>query len=254
MVDAGGSDAATDGGGDAGPAPCPQAGGTTMIRVPAGFCIDTREVTRAQYAAWLATSPSTAAQPSYCQFNQTFQPGATCFTSGSVCMGVNCGDQPQVCIDWCDAYAYCTAMGKRLCGKIGGGALGVGVAALDPLQSEWLNACTSGATLDWPYGPSAVAGTCNTSSQTTTPVGSLPGCQSKTPGFAGVFDMVGNVWELDGACAGPVDGQDMCIFRGGSFDIISSSSQTDKGCGTGYAYAAHRGDSSASIGFRCCAD
>ena len=31
-------------------------------------------------------------------------------------------ERPVVCVDWCDAQAYCRAAGKRLCGRIQTGA------------------------------------------------------------------------------------------------------------------------------------
>ena len=36
---------------------CPGTGGPAMVKLPEGYCIDSTEVTRAQYAAWLATNP-----------------------------------------------------------------------------------------------------------------------------------------------------------------------------------------------------
>jgi formylglycine-generating enzyme required for sulfatase activity len=244
-------------GGAGGPPPCPAVDGMTMVRVPAGFCIDTTEVTRAQYGAWLARSPSTAGQSTSCASNTTFQPNALCMASDYVCGGVNCDSHPQVCVDWCDASAYCTGVGKRLCGRMGGGALGAMAAALSPTESEWVHACTAGATSDWPYGPSAIADRCNTTIdryQGTTPVGSLGDCTSAAAGFAGIFDMVGNVWEMQDACDGKGD-DSVCIYRGGSFaDATSTQSGTDRGCASSWAYAAQRENFDAELGFRCCAD
>jgi hypothetical protein len=44
-----------------------------------------------------------------------------------------CENSPQVCVDWCDAFAFCHAMGKRLCGALSGGS-----APYDhPSAGEW---------------------------------------------------------------------------------------------------------------------
>ncbi|MBN1605630.1 MAG: hypothetical protein JW940_03315 [Polyangiaceae bacterium] len=59
-----------------------------------------------------------------------------------VCQAPGCDDHPQVCVDWCDAYAYCKGVGKRLCGEIGGGPTDFGAYA-DVNQDPWYNACTS---------------------------------------------------------------------------------------------------------------
>ena len=244
-------------GGAAGTRACPAVAGMNMIRVPAGFCIDATEVTRAQYGAWLATTPSIADQRTSCAFNTSFEPNIACLTTEFVCSGLDCDNHPQVCIDWCDAAAYCAGAGKRLCGRIGGGALGATADALSASKSEWVYACTVGGSSGWPYGSAAISGRCNTKIETfrgTTPVGSLPGCESSLPAFTGLFDLVGNVWEFQDACESTSGATDLCVYRGGSFDLLSSASQSDQGCATSYSYNSLRGNSEGDVGFRCCAD
>jgi len=119
---------------------CMGNGGPSMVRLPQGYCIDTTEVTRAHYSAWLATTPSTALQIAECSWNTSFAPNPSCMTTASVCQS-NCSDHPQVCVDWCDAYSYCQAMGKRLCGKLGGGSNAFADYASASL-SQWYSACT----------------------------------------------------------------------------------------------------------------
>ena len=94
------------------PTSCPTAtGGPTLVPICGGYCIDSTEVTGAQYAAWLATNPSPASLPYYCSWKSTYN------------SGTGTQDYPVGSVDWCDAYGFCLGVGKRLCGKIGGGAL-----------------------------------------------------------------------------------------------------------------------------------
>jgi sulfatase modifying factor 1 len=201
----GGSPTGGTGGGCSGCLDLEQCFGTELcvalaVTIPGGFAIDATEVTRRQYESWLATGPSTSAQPTACSWNSTFAPAAACMQSASVCQGAGCDQHPQVCVDQCDAVAYCSAVGKRLCGRIGGGP-----GWYDPddaAQSQWQHACTSGGVNDFTYGTTSAAGACNdymTLSMTTVPVGSLPGCQSPVMEYAGIFDLIGNVeeWEND---------------------------------------------------------
>jgi len=88
-------------------------GGPAMVELPEGFCIDTTEVTRSQYEVWLATSPSTSGQISDCTCNDSYE--SSCPWGDPEWPPGSQGDHPVVCVDWCDAYAYCQAVGKHLC-------------------------------------------------------------------------------------------------------------------------------------------
>ena len=146
---------------------CPGTGGPTMVRLPEGYCIDSTEVTRGQYQAWLDMNPPTAGQISDCTWNTTFFPDATCMTSpfSTVRAAFMRGPARRTTrrCAWTGATPTRTAKrsGKRLCGKIGGGSNGVDDnlnAALD----QWYNACVSdGASNIYPYGNTYQPDYCN---------------------------------------------------------------------------------------------
>jgi formylglycine-generating enzyme len=76
-------------------------------------------------------------------------------------------------------------------------------------------------------------------------------CQSSVPGYTGVYDLSGNVFEWEDSCFGAQSGASTyCIRRGGSFCCGSGYMQ----CGDRAAGAAYDLRSSAHwfVGFRCC--
>jgi sulfatase modifying factor 1 len=237
-------------GGTGNSAGCPVTGGPSMVMLPEGYCIDSTEVTRAQYQAWLDANPSTDGQISDCTWNTTFAPDATCMSDEYVCQGSGCENHPQVCVDWCDAYAYCQAVGKRLCGKIGSGSNGYSDSGNADL-SQWYNACTSQGVNAFVYGNSFDRTACNgldypgTSLMTVT-VGTLSTCQSSVPGYSGVYDLIGNVAEWEDSCDGTTGETDQCRTRGASF----GASMIFLTCA--YNSPAPRNGSGEAAGIRCC--
>lgn len=234
---------------DAGRA-CPTGRGPTMVAVetPDGgsFCIDSTEVTNAQYRVYLNTSPRGVDQPQICAFNQQLEPKNTADYDRP-----ERADFPVVFVDWCDARAFCAWSGKRLCGKIGGGSLASDLERADPRLSQMGWACTKGATQLYPYGTSWVGDACNIATQTLRAVATTATCNG---GFPGVFDLVSNVGEWTDDCDATTGQNDACPannangYNAGGVEYRRTAERCDH-------FDPHfRGDSEGYIGFRCCAD
>ncbi|MBI5534843.1 MAG: SUMF1/EgtB/PvdO family nonheme iron enzyme [Deltaproteobacteria bacterium] len=217
-----------------------------LVAIPEGYSIDATEVTRAQYASWLATSPSESDQLPECAW-ATGQMG---FAEGHDPPGAE-GQLPVVMVSWCSAYAYCKGVGKRLCGRIGGGANSYDADA-DAAMSQWFNACSAHAQNDYPYGDTYDAQTCKGSQDGGSPVkvATFPGCQSSVAGYAGVYDLSGNAAEWEDSCSGATGTSDHCHQRGGSSQSQSASSLRCDG--TAASAASLRASRASWVGFRCC--
>jgi sulfatase modifying factor 1 len=251
--------------GDSGPAPVVDSGSAcqgndkpTMIRVGSGantFCIDTREVSVANYKEFLAAAVPPGNQPALCAWNTTFDPFRT---AAEIEAGTEAAPElPVTQVDWCDALAYCTWAGKYLCGRAENGKK-VGAVTdegLSDYQShQWMLACSAEARLRYPYGGVFDPARCNVKDRDAgklEPVGTLPGCIG---GFEGLHDMVGNVWEyFDGPCKdGGVDGgpeSDTCLLKGASY--LDLGDQNDCHLNSGPIRRDFHG---VNVGFRCCSD
>lgn len=225
-----------------------------MVWLPQDYCIDSTEVTMRQYQDWLDSIPPTTSQTGLCAGNG-FAPDDDCLAKNSAYHDAGVDDYPVVCVDWCDAHAYCQSVGKRLCGSIDGGLEDIGDATKAQV-SQWHNACISdGATNAYVYGVDYQPEACNgcydpdagniCPGGAPVPVGSMKNCQSSVPGYRGVFDLNGNVWEWEDSCLDPSSPEPQCAIRGGSF----RDGAPDCNDVTLTPFDQRWGN----IGFRCCA-
>ncbi len=205
------------------------------------YCIDATEVTNAQYAAFLATSPQSNPDPGPCSQETSLAPE---FGWPAAAQDSNL---PVVNVDWCDARAYCVSAGKKLCGAPGG-VSGSALDDKDPDTSLWYSACSSiGADL-FPYGNTFAAATCNgadAQNAKTLDVDLPASCINSDS--ASIFDMSGNVWEWEDACEDDTP-TGRCKLRGGSFRSNADSLT----CAAADLTA--RNSKFDDFGFRCCAE
>ena len=210
------------------------------------FCIDSTEVTKAQYAAFLAATGGGDAGglPAVCgpQNGPAGGGGRTprCNYDGTA----PTSSDPVSCVTWCDALAYCTWAGKRLCGAVAGGGETAWSTVDSPAFDEWAYACTHAGANAYPYGSAYQSGRCNDGNSGNT--GAIAtGTSTCIGGFPGIWDMSGNVGEWSNSCdAGTTN--TTCAVRGGSY---TTTDTTQLACGHN---ALGRTGSLAVVGFRCC--
>ncbi|HEY3500662.1 MAG TPA: SUMF1/EgtB/PvdO family nonheme iron enzyme, partial [Polyangiaceae bacterium] len=118
--------------------------GPNVVNIDGKFCIDSTEVTYAEYATFLASNPAPQTDDA-CSWN-TFVPSTGW-------PGTN-PQLPVAHVDFCDARGYCAWAGKRLCGEIGGGSFAFGAFPGNRLKTELYYACSHAGELNFPYGNS----------------------------------------------------------------------------------------------------
>lgn len=244
------SDAAPDSSSSSGP--CPSGRGPAMVEY-LGVCIDSTEVTKADYYAFLSEHP-TVKQDGPCVFNTTYAPGNPATDS----------DPPNVPmdgLDWCDARDFCAWSGKHLCGDVDGGPMHY------PENSfgAWYQVCSQGGLFNFPYSTlgseQAIDGACfvgdTDAAARPLPPKSFPLCDVAD---AGIYDMIGNSEEWANICAEANDITDdagdtvaeggapygYCLRLGGYFATLLG----DVDCRTRYALP--RDSTGPSV--RCCAE
>jgi len=235
--------------------PCPA--DMRLVRFAAGdaFCMDVREVSRAEYAEFTsaALSPAPVAalrDPTMCARKPSFAPGD----------GANCRAEfrtdaasslPITCVDLCDAMAYCSWKGRRVCG--GPSGVKLGPRRIDTPADEWLTACTERGARAFPYGDTFEP-VCNVASDALVSVDARDDCT--TP--SGITQLSGNVAEWVMQCR-TLEGVERCLVRGGEFRTQDLSTV---GCwlppegvdGTVPSMALTPLERSPGVGIRCCSD
>jgi formylglycine-generating enzyme required for sulfatase activity len=203
------------------------------------FWIDKTEVSNADYKAFLDAEKSKAGQqPAPCDWNTSYEPSCP-GAAGAGGTGVADDQLPVVCVDQCDAQAFCAwDGGKRLCATS---------AFKSDTNNEWLLACAGDGLRSYSYGNSADSQLCNGSDGagkgSPLDVGALSGCA--TP--QGVLDLSGNVSEWLDDCQPTKNQDDECVYRGGSYKISAVSDKCDK------LVTQTRDHAAPDLGFRCCA-
>jgi formylglycine-generating enzyme len=209
------------------------------------YKIDATEVTKGQYDAWLATNPALPPRSdANCGYVTSYAEQGQGFS------GVDADHHPVAFVDWCDAFQYCAGINKRLCGAIGGGPYAG--SSPDANQGQWYRVCSSGGKHSYPYGNVYEPKFCNgsdywnnSSSAQTVPVGSMLNCATFEPGYAGVYDLSGNVGEWLDTCDGPGKAG-WCCSSGGAF--VNGNGSLACGC----TYLIVRYQATSVSGFRCC--
>jgi formylglycine-generating enzyme required for sulfatase activity len=243
----GGPEDDSSAGGDAEGGGCPAAtGGPQMVNV-GPFCIDSTEVTNAQYDVFVQADASLALQPAECAFNTGYTPQQPWPYSAGL------DRYPVTQVNWCMAYAFCKWAGKRLCGAIGGGS--APFSNYTAFSNQHYYACSANGQNEFPYGATYVPGNCDDSQYGGTggdagplPAGSLASCQG---GTNGLFDMVGSVEEWQDACQSATGPDDQCLDGTGSFSYPPSDGGPGPGCD--FEDNDNRNATYDNLGFRCCA-
>lgn len=227
---------------------CPSGRGPAMSLVEQGFCIDNTEVTKAQYDEFLAAALPVDTS-GRCSFNTSYE------ILDYVRNATIDPAQAVAGIDWCDARDFCAWAGKRLCGRIGGGALAYAEHA--STQAQWYSACSRGGTQAFVYGDTARVGWCHLDNLDSDPGNQAPVATYPQCVLAGtnVYDLLGNVQEWTDACetTGPTSGEDLCKVVGGPWYFEASYVRCDFADPSG-GNGIRRDAASKHTGFRCCAD
>jgi formylglycine-generating enzyme len=251
--------------------------GAKLVLVPwpdgGAYCIDQREVTYAEYKAFLeAKGGNTIRQPEECAWNTSFTPALVFDPHDDE--GDCYADQwkidsepsfPVNCVDFCDAWAYCAWAGKRLCGMRGADGTKILKSTYEALetttvstQSEWYFACSQGGTSKFPYGDTFEEARCidtkkvQEEGSTARAVEDVTAseCRGQVPPYDQIYDLSGSAaaWQNAGVFV-EGSGFGQCLSQGGG-----RMQHLPERLGCGSPTLAYGKSQWPDSGIRCCAD
>jgi formylglycine-generating enzyme required for sulfatase activity len=239
--------------------PCPEDMQEVSLAEGTTFCIDKRETTRDEYEQFLSAPASELSRlsllqqdPLLCPARGSFEPGGGVDCESAYEPGVD-AELPVACVDLCDAMAYCSFRGKRLCGGRGGDTAGEDSA--NGQTDEWFLACTGATDRKYPY-LKYKPGICNVDSAALRSAAELPGCE--TPDH--IEQLSGNVAEWVLVCKeSPRRGGTLCLVRGGEYRTADSAlaaceHQRELGERVDPPRSLLPTERGAGVGIRCCSD
>jgi len=246
-----------------------------MVLIPVDegkpYCIDEREGTYGEYKEFLAAKGADfSGQPPECDWNDDYGPVSSEVPAWSAeGIPVNYGppiedadpDRAVQGVDFCDAWAFCSWAGKRLCGLRGAppGKVTTVDLVVNPetgershaepvhtVKNEWFNVCSQGGTTKYPYGDELRPGACFDDTQ----------YAAKGEGAWKVRDVAGN------DCHGTQPPYDKVFNMSGTstwVNICSTYSCPTMGSLGGYEQQQCTGNGAMTpqelhSGVRCCAD
>jgi len=177
------------------------------------FCIDSTEVSRKHYAAFLeAKKDDLKGQPDICEFNKTFDPVIDHPDSSGDCkeqenyLAPKKPENPITCVNWCQAQAYCAWAGKRLCGRLDG--VNMVKVDKDPEKyedTEWSYVCSQGGTTKFAYGDVFEENRCRWTNELKDISGNFPvsektECRGQANPWSEVMNLGGGAFEWGGSC------------------------------------------------------
>ena len=250
----------------------PKTRGAKMVLIPdeevRPFCIDEREAVNGEYAEFVAErGDDFSCQPPECAGNKDWSPAEEIPDLADLppifCMPPLAQAAPgraMDCLNFCQAWAFCTWAGKRLCGLRGAesgkvnvitdGTVESGHAAWELVrttQSEWVHVCTQGGATKFPYGDEYESDRCirvHTADDSALDTRDTSGkeCHGTYAPYDQVYNMSGNAYEWLNICVFEFP---LCIMASGSKYNIPDNSCAGIATETSPGYVA---------GVRCCAD
>ena len=235
------------------------------------YCIDERQATYGEYRQFIKKmGKKFDGQPSECSWNRDYGPSEYYLST----TGVMSKREPSLAeadpdhavnhLDFCDAWAFCSWAGKRLCGERGDDPRRIRMFDRDPNDhlglrtydwvmpglNEWLYVCTQGGTSSYPYGEDWKDGVCldhwklRAEGPSALRVRDTAGneCRGTHPPYDRVFNMIGGVRQWTNICSS-TDGR---CQQWGAIDRDWATH-----CDSAFVMYNMR---SATGGVRCCAD